>query len=202
MHKETMVPLHFGPNTPEEQNQFAPSLVDDDFEFPDITQIMKAANEAIDKAKSTNYKIRHIDNAIKKLDRIRSQGLDKLRKLEDAGLESADCTPVFDAIHDIDNDIRDLQARADNLKLFEEEKKDSRPIPVLRAETVRAMELAAKTFLTPDEAAEYTTLGKDYVYNLLTRGGMPGSKIGTRWVIPRKELEDWVSNHSRHKKAR
>lgn len=187
--------LPFGPNTPEEQNQFVPPRVDDDFEFPDIAELMKAANEAIDKAKSTNYKMRHIDKAIKELNGIRSRGLDKLRKLEDAGLESADCTPVIDVIHDIENGIHDLQTREASLKLFEEEKKDSRPMPVLSAGTIRAMELAVKTNLSPDEAAEYITLGKDYVYNLLSSGEMPGSKIGTRWVIPRKELEAWVHAH-------
>ena len=191
------MPLPFGPTTPEEQNQFVQTPVDDDFEFPDITGIMKAAAEAINKAKSTNYKIRHIENTIKSLNGIKSRGLDKLRKLEDAGLESADCNPVIDTIHDIDNAIHDLQTKRESLLLFEDEKRDFRPAPVLSEGTVRAMELAAKTFLNPDEVAEYTTLKIDYVYDLLARDEIPGSKIGSRWVIPRKELEDWVRAHAK-----
>jgi excisionase family DNA binding protein len=186
------MPWPFGPNTEKEQNRIVPISVEDPFEFPNIAEIMKTATEAIDNAKSTNYKIRHINNAIEKLDGLRNQGLDKFRKLEEAGLEPFGHDPFTDTIHEIEYDIQILSNKRDTLQLFEEEKKELHPTPVLSVGTIRAMELAAKTFLTPDEAAEYTTLKKDYVYSLLAKGKFPGSKVGSRWIIDRKEVEDWV----------
>ena len=186
------MPLPFGPNTEEEQNRFVPTPVEDPFEFPNIAEIMKAATEAIDKAKSTNYKLRHINNAIDKLDGIKSQGLDKMRKLEEAGLEPFGRDLFTDTIHEIENDTNILKNKRDILLLFVDEKKALPPTPVLSVGTIRAMELSSKTFLTPEEAAEYTTLKKDYVYDLLERGEMPGSKVGSRWIIARADVDAWV----------
>jgi excisionase family DNA binding protein len=191
------MPLPFGPNTEKEQNRIVPISVNDPFEFPNIVEIMKATTEAIDKAKSTKYKLRHIDNAIGNLDSIRSQGLDKLRKLEDAGLDPIDSDPFTDTIHEIENDIQILGNKRDILQLFEEEKKELHPTPALSVGTIRAMELAAKTFLTPEETAEFTTLKKDYVYDLLEKGDLPGSKVGSRWIINRADVEAWVRAHAK-----
>jgi excisionase family DNA binding protein len=189
--------LPFGPNTEKEQNRIVPISVEDPFEFPNIAEIMKAATEAIDNAKSTNYKIRHINNAIEKLDGLRNQGLDKLRKLEEAGLDPVGRDSVIDTIHEIENQINILANKRNILLLFEDEKKTNHPTPVLSVGTIRAIELAAKTFLTPEETAEYTTLKKDYVYDLLERGKMPGSKVGSRWIITRTEVEAWVKAHAK-----
>jgi excisionase family DNA binding protein len=191
------MPLPFGPNSIEEQNRIVPVSVEDPFEFPNITEIMKAANEAIDNAKSTKYKVRHINNAIEKLDSIRGQGLDKIRKLEEAGLDPSGRDSVIDTIHEIENDIQVLSNKRDSLQLFEDEKKELHPTPVLSVGTIRAMELAAKTFLTPKEIAEYTTLKEDYVYDLLEKGEMPGSKVGSRWIITRVDVEAWVKGHAK-----
>ena len=191
------MPLPFGPSSEEEQNRIVPTPVEDPFEFPNIAEIMKAVTESIDKAKSTNYKLRHIDNAIENLDSFRSQGLDKLRKLEEAGLDPVGRDSVTDTIHELENDINILTNKRNILLLFEDEKKAYHPTPVLSAGTVRAMELAAKTFLTPDEAAEYTTLKRDYVYDLLEKGEMPGSKVGASWIINRGDIEAWVRAHAK-----
>jgi excisionase family DNA binding protein len=191
------MPLPFGPNSEEEQNRIVPTSVEDPFEFPNIAEIMKAAAEAIDKAKSTTYKVRHIGNAIDNLDGIRSQGLNKLRKLEEAGLDPVGRDSVTDTIHEIENDIQVLENKRNSLLLFEDEKKTLHPTPVLSAGTVRAIELAAKTFLTPEETAEFTTLKKDYVYDLLEKGEMPGSKVGARWIINRVDIEAWVLAHAK-----
>src|SRR3979490_1793244 len=47
-------------------------------------------------------------------------------------------------------------------------------------------------FLTTSEAAEYVRLGERKLYELVTSGALPCSKVTGKWLFPRQELDLWV----------
>src|SRR5258705_3770768 len=47
-------------------------------------------------------------------------------------------------------------------------------------------------FLTTSEAAAYVRLGERKLYELVTSGAIPCSKVGGKWLFPRQELDLWV----------
>ncbi len=47
-------------------------------------------------------------------------------------------------------------------------------------------------FLTTSEAAEYLRLGERKLYELVTAGAIPCSKVSGKWLFPRQELDLWV----------
>ena len=47
-------------------------------------------------------------------------------------------------------------------------------------------------FLTTSEAANYLRLGERKLYELVTSGGIPCSKVTGKWLFPRHELDLWV----------
>jgi excisionase family DNA binding protein len=47
-------------------------------------------------------------------------------------------------------------------------------------------------FLTTSEAADYLRLGERKLYELVTNGGIPCSKVTGKWLFPRHELDLWV----------
>jgi len=47
-------------------------------------------------------------------------------------------------------------------------------------------------FLTTSEAADYVRLGERKLYELVTSGEIPCSKVTGKWLFPRRELDLWV----------
>lgn len=47
-------------------------------------------------------------------------------------------------------------------------------------------------FLTTSEAADYVRLGERKLYELVTSGEIPCSKVTGKWLFPRHELDRWV----------
>src|ERR1700726_3074302 len=47
-------------------------------------------------------------------------------------------------------------------------------------------------FLTTSEAAEYVRLGERKLYELVTSGAIPCSKVAGKWLFPRHELDLWI----------
>jgi putative molybdopterin biosynthesis protein len=47
-------------------------------------------------------------------------------------------------------------------------------------------------YLTTSEAAEYLRLGERKLYELVTAGAIPCSKVTGKWLFPRHELDLWV----------
>jgi excisionase family DNA binding protein len=47
-------------------------------------------------------------------------------------------------------------------------------------------------FLTTSEAADYLRLGERKLYELVTAGAIPCSKVTGKWLFPRQELDLWV----------
>jgi len=47
-------------------------------------------------------------------------------------------------------------------------------------------------FLTTSEAADYVRLGERKLYELVTSGAIPCSKVSGKWLFPRQELDLWV----------
>jgi excisionase family DNA binding protein len=47
-------------------------------------------------------------------------------------------------------------------------------------------------FLTTSEAADYLRLGERKLYELVTAGAIPCSKVTGKWLFPRHELDLWV----------
>jgi len=55
----------------------------------------------------------------------------------------------------------------------------------------------AKIALTIQEAAQLSGLSSAYLYALSARGELPVSKVGTRVLILRSELETWLRSKIR-----
>src|SRR4029077_14133530 len=47
-------------------------------------------------------------------------------------------------------------------------------------------------FLTTSEAAAYVRLGERKLYELVTSGAIPCSKVAGKWLVPRHELDLWA----------
>src|SRR6195952_3509751 len=47
-------------------------------------------------------------------------------------------------------------------------------------------------FLTTSEAADYIRLGERKLYELVTTGAIPCSKVSGKWLFPRQALDLWV----------
>ena len=47
-------------------------------------------------------------------------------------------------------------------------------------------------FLTTSEAADYLRLGERKLYELVTNGAIPCSKVTGKWLFPRHKLDLWV----------
>ncbi|MCK1651950.1 helix-turn-helix transcriptional regulator [Bradyrhizobium sp. 149] len=47
-------------------------------------------------------------------------------------------------------------------------------------------------FLTTSEAADYLRLGERKLYELVTTGAIPSTKVTGKWLFPRHELDLWV----------
>src|SRR6516165_10012526 len=47
-------------------------------------------------------------------------------------------------------------------------------------------------YLTTSEAASYLRLGERKLYELVTNGAIPCSKVTGKWLFPRHELDLWV----------
>jgi len=48
-------------------------------------------------------------------------------------------------------------------------------------------------FLTTSEAADYLRLGERKLYQLVTTGAIPCTKVTGKWLFPRHELDLWYS---------
>jgi excisionase family DNA binding protein len=53
-------------------------------------------------------------------------------------------------------------------------------------------------FLTTSEAADYVRLGERKLYELVTSGAIPCSKVSGKWLFPRQELDLWVLSGLSH----
>jgi excisionase family DNA binding protein len=53
-------------------------------------------------------------------------------------------------------------------------------------------------FLTTSEAADYLRLGERKLYELVTTGAIPCSKVTGKWLFPRHELDLWVLSGLAH----
>src|SRR6201996_8696347 len=53
-------------------------------------------------------------------------------------------------------------------------------------------------FLTTSEAADYLRLGERKLYELVTEGAIPCSKVTGKWLFPRHELDLWVLSGLAH----
>ncbi len=47
-------------------------------------------------------------------------------------------------------------------------------------------------FLTTSEAADYVRLGERKLYELVTAGAIPCSKVTGKWLFPRQQLDIWI----------
>lgn len=50
----------------------------------------------------------------------------------------------------------------------------------------------------PDKAADKLGLAPGKVRQMLHNGELPGIKLGKRWLIPVKALENWVDEQVKH----
>lgn len=52
--------------------------------------------------------------------------------------------------------------------------------------------------VTPDRAADMLGLAASVVRQMLYRGELPALKVGRRWLIPVKALENWVEGQTKY----
>lgn len=52
---------------------------------------------------------------------------------------------------------------------------------------------------TVDEAAEAIGLAKCKVYDLCHVASFPAFRVGGRWIIPRRDLQEWLTQQVREK---
>src|ERR1700755_1674479 len=48
--------------------------------------------------------------------------------------------------------------------------------------------------LTTEEAASYLRLSERKLYELVTKGGLPCTKITGRWLFPKSALDSWLTS--------
>jgi len=56
--------------------------------------------------------------------------------------------------------------------------------------------------LTPQEVADYLSVGKFTVYRLLAQKQLPAFKVGNQWRFKRKMIEAWLRRTSNIQKKR
>ncbi len=57
--------------------------------------------------------------------------------------------------------------------------------------------LARFNALTIDEAASLVGVDRKTAYACLRHGLLPGAKVGTRWIVLRADLEEWLRDGGR-----
>ena len=45
---------------------------------------------------------------------------------------------------------------------------------------------------TPEEVAKMLGLHLNSVYSMLKRGALPGRKVGNKWLISKKQFDEWL----------
>ena len=58
------------------------------------------------------------------------------------------------------------------------------------------------TWFGLDELGEYLKTPKSTLYKLLSRGQLPGHKLGRRWRFDRDEVDAWIKEGRRVKRTR
>lgn len=46
--------------------------------------------------------------------------------------------------------------------------------------------------VSPREAMSLLGVGRNLIYRLLATGELPARKVGRRWVVPIRNLEEWL----------
>lgn len=62
-------------------------------------------------------------------------------------------------------------------------------------------QLPDNTTFTPQEAAEYLGVEKEFVYRRTRSGEIPSFKLGSRTLIHKKELDEWISRGGSRRKG-
>lgn len=54
------------------------------------------------------------------------------------------------------------------------------------------MDINAKPYLTIDETCDLLGIGRSFFYRLMNRGEIPRAKIGTRVIIRREDVDEYL----------
>lgn len=49
-------------------------------------------------------------------------------------------------------------------------------------------------WLTIEKLSGYLKMSRSKLYQLVQKGGLPGSKIGTQWRFDRDEIDEWMKS--------
>ena len=55
--------------------------------------------------------------------------------------------------------------------------------------------MANEEWLTIEETARYLQLGKTALYDLAREGTVPSSKVGSKWLFNKRDLDAWVRSN-------
>lgn len=61
--------------------------------------------------------------------------------------------------------------------------------------------VSEKLTLTVEEMAKELGISRPHAFEQVRQGIIPARKLGRRWIISRKSLEDWLSQPTNTKKA-
>lgn len=51
-----------------------------------------------------------------------------------------------------------------------------------------------KENLTVKDVADYLNRSETTIYNMLNNGELPGIKLGGKWIVRKKDLDDFLNN--------
>lgn len=74
----------------------------------------------------------------------------------------------------------------------------ARSAPTVTPEDVELARIAQRDYLTVPEAAKLLRIGANRVYKLIGAGKLKSSRIGTRHVIARADLDAFMALHQHH----
>ena len=55
--------------------------------------------------------------------------------------------------------------------------------------------MAQEEWMTIEETARYLQLGKTALYDLAREGTLPSSKVGSKWLFSKRDLDAWVRSN-------
>jgi len=56
-------------------------------------------------------------------------------------------------------------------------------------------------WLTVDDICKYLNVSNETIYKWIKRSGMPGHRVGRRWMFKQAEVDDWVRSGGASDKA-
>jgi hypothetical protein len=173
------------------------------FEFPDLASWEQEVSRHLASEPEGAKKNQLISWALQDLAQVRTDGLEKLRQLENDGKPPFDPDPFWETIGQVD------RLRAWLLTECTEVPLPPRASPPQPGPSASQPDLPKRDFgpiLDLEDMVSYLKMSKSYVYHALPKGEITGAyKVGSKWFITLVDIEALVLNnkkqHTNHASA-